>query len=180
MKTLPGWVARNLSSSYSMKVRSSGRPESRGLVGLQVEHQGTVFDEVRAGAPTGPPEHVGQPGVELLGLPRGDAEVIEEVFAQLELSELGAGYDQQQRRHRQIPLAHRPAQGERRLRIDVGADDGAGPSLVRFDPFGGVSRSGGLPGVAGQVEGLSQGRRGRIGEEKQRLHSEGPRVLRAR
>ena len=39
LKTRPGCAARKRSNSYSMYVRSSGRPDRR-LVGLQVERKG--------------------------------------------------------------------------------------------------------------------------------------------
>ena len=42
VNTLPGWVTKNFSSSYSMYVRSSGLPRDRGLVRLEVEDEITV------------------------------------------------------------------------------------------------------------------------------------------
>ena len=46
-----------------------------------------------------------------------EAEVVEEVVAQLEVGELGARHEQQQGLERDVALAQRPAEGERRLGV---------------------------------------------------------------
>src|SRR3954454_642254 len=60
-----------------------------GLVGLEVQHQLAVLDELGPGASTGAPEQVLEPRFELARVERGEAEVVEEVVAELEVAELG-------------------------------------------------------------------------------------------
>src|SRR3954463_15144011 len=67
-----------------------------GLVGLEVEGELAVLDELRAGAPTRSPEEVLEPGLELARVERREAEVVEQIVAQLEIAELRAGHEEQQ------------------------------------------------------------------------------------
>ena len=78
--------------------------------------------------PPGAPEQVAQAGLELLRVERGQAEVVEQVLAELELGELRARHEQQQRLERQVALAQRAAQRERALGVVVGDDDARRPS----------------------------------------------------
>ena len=68
--------------------------------------------------PTGAPEEVLEAGLELAGVERRHAEVVEQVVAQLEVAELGARHEQQHRLERQVALADRPAEGEAALRVE--------------------------------------------------------------
>ena len=74
-----------------------------------------------ARAPAGPPEQVAQPRLELLRVERRQAEVVEQVLAQLELAELRAAHEQQDRLERRVALAQRAADPERALGVVVGA-----------------------------------------------------------
>src|SRR5215471_3120670 len=83
------------------------------LVGLEVEHEVAVLDDLRACPATGPPEQVTQPRFELAGVERRQAEVVEEVLTQLELGELRAGDEQEDGLERRVALAERAADTER-------------------------------------------------------------------
>ena len=80
-----------------------------------------MLDEVGREAPAGAPEQVGEAGGQLVGRDRLDAEVVEEVLAELELVELVAGHDDEQRGQRHLAGAQVPAEGEGRLRVRAAA-----------------------------------------------------------
>ena len=89
-------VRREELQQLVLHVREVERPVAeRGLVGLEVEHEVAVLDDLGPRAPTGAPEQVAQPRLELLRVERREAEVVEEVLAQLELGELRAADEQQ-------------------------------------------------------------------------------------
>ena len=117
------------------------------------------------------PEQVLEAGLELARVERRQAEVVEEVVAQLEVAELGAADEQQQRLEREVALAQRPAEGEgaapgRRRRTTMApAQPSSGSRRVDV-----ASSADGLPRVAGQVERLGQLGRGRVGEEEEGFH----------
>ena len=93
----------------------------RGLVGLEVEHEVAVLDDLGTRAAARAPEQVAQARLELLRVERREAEVVEEVFAHLELGELRARHQQQHRLERAVALAQRAADAERAFGILVGA-----------------------------------------------------------
>ena len=61
----------------------------RGLVRLEVQHETAVLDELGRGAGARAPEQVAQPRLELAGVERGEAEVVEQLVAQVEVAEAG-------------------------------------------------------------------------------------------
>ena len=147
-------------------MRSSGRLGERRLVGLEVEHEVAVLDDLRARAAPGSPEQVAQPRLELLLVERREAEVVEEVFAHLELAELRAGDEQQHRLERAVALAQRAADAERALGVFVGAHDRAGPAVGRLGLRRDRHVADRLPRVTGQVERLREQRRRWVGEDQ--------------
>src|SRR5262245_56798361 len=74
------------------------------LVRLEVERQRAVLDQLRPGPPPGPPEQVLEPGLELQRLEGVKAEVVEQVLTQLEVGELPAGDQQEERLERHVAL----------------------------------------------------------------------------
>ena len=71
-------------------MRSSGRPSIVGLVGLEVEGQAAVLDRLGLDLRRPLEQQMPQPGLDLDGVERGQAEVVVQVVAQLELGELRA------------------------------------------------------------------------------------------
>ena len=143
-----------------------------GLVGLEVEHEVAVLDELGCGAEAGAPEQVAEPGLELAGVERIEAEVVVELVAQVELVEAVAADQQEQRLDGQVALADGPAQGPGRIALLVDDDDGAAPAVVGRLADGDALVGHGLPGVAAQVEQAGQLRRRRIGVDEQRFHGQ--------
>ncbi len=101
---------------------------------------------------------------------RREAEVVEELVAQFQITELRAAYQQQHRFERKIAFAQRSTDRERALRVEVGADDRAGPAVVRLGARRSHLVAARLPRIARQVEGLGKLRGRRVGEQQQRLH----------
>src|SRR3989442_11968949 len=60
----------------------------RRLIGLQIEHQVAVLDDLRPRSSTRSPEEMAKARLQLAGMERRQREVVEEVFAQLQLVEL--------------------------------------------------------------------------------------------
>src|SRR5439155_97155 len=75
-----------------------------GLVRLEVEHELAVLDELGASASPCSPEEMLQARFELARMERREAEVVEHVVAQLEVVQLRARHEQQQRLEREITL----------------------------------------------------------------------------
>ena len=69
-----------------------------------------MLEEVGSQAPTGAPEQVGQPGLELVGVDGLEAQVVEQVLTQLELAELVAGDDQQHGGERDLTVPQMAAE----------------------------------------------------------------------
>jgi hypothetical protein len=114
-----------------------------------------------------------EPRLELERLERVEAEVVEQVLAQLEIAQLRPRDEQEQRLQRQVALAQRPAQGEPALGVVGGDDHPAGPAVVGLGPHRRALVGHRLPRVTGQVEGLGElGRRG-VRVEQQRFHERG-------
>jgi hypothetical protein len=99
-------------------------------------------------------------------LERRDAEVVEEVLAELELGQALSRKQQQHGLQRQIALAQAAAQREPAVGVFVGADDRPRPPLVGLEPRRGVGRGGRLPRPTPEVECLRHRRRRRIREEE--------------
>ena len=98
---------------------------------------------------------------------RREAEVVEEVFAVLEIVQLRAGDQQQDRLDARVALAQRTAERERALGIVVGAHDRAGPAVDRFVLHRDRGVAHRLPAHAREVERLREQRRRRVGEHQQ-------------
>jgi hypothetical protein len=115
-----------------------------------------------------------QPGVDLLALPRRDAEVVVQVLAQVQLRQLRHRHDQQDRLEGDVPLAKGAAHRERPFGVHVGADDRAGPAVVGLDPFRYLRGRDGLPRVTAEIERLREQRRRRIRKKQQRFQCPAP------
>ena len=68
-----------------MYVRSSGRPSIERLVGLDVQRQPAVLDRLALDLGDALEQQVAQPGLDLDGVERREAEVVEQVVAQLQV-----------------------------------------------------------------------------------------------
>ena len=112
-------------------------------------------------------------GRQLGGPERGEAEVVEQVVAQLEVVELAGAHQQQQWFERQFGLAEAAAQGEGVVWVDVGRNDRAGPPLIGFVGHRPVGVADRLPRPAAQVEGLGQLGWRRVGVDEERIHADG-------
>ena len=75
------------------------------LIGLGVEYQWSVLDQFRSGAAPHLPEQMGHSRLEFARMEGMQTEVVEEVVAQLEVAELGAAHEEQDRLERGIALA---------------------------------------------------------------------------
>jgi hypothetical protein len=107
--------------------------------------------------------------LELLLVKGGEAEVVEEVFAHLEVGELRSGYQQQYRFQRAVALAERPTDAERALGVVFGAYHRPAPAVCRLR-LGRDRRVGdGLPRMTGEVERLGEKRRGRVRKDEERV-----------
>ena len=80
------------------------------LVGLEVEHQRPVLDDVGPQALPGAPEEVLEARHELFGPCREDAEIVVEVVAQQQLAHLVRPDGQEERRHGHLAQAQVPAE----------------------------------------------------------------------
>src|SRR2546430_170981 len=146
-----------------------GSAGHRRLVGLEVEDEVAVLDNLGSRRPTRPPMQVPQARLELPRMERREAEVVEDVLAHLELGELCARDEQEDRLERGVPLAERTADPERALGVVVGADDSARPSVGRLVLRSDRGVRDRLPRIAGEVERLRQQRRRRVREDEKRL-----------
>ena len=104
-------------------------PVDHRLVGLEVQRQRGVRDDLGMRAASRAELQVTQTRLELARVERREAEVVEEILAVLEVGELVTGDEQQHRAERRVALAQCATHRERRLRFLVGADDGARPPL---------------------------------------------------
>src|SRR6266852_3773418 len=104
-------------------------------------------------------------GLQLHGLEPREAEVVEQILPQLEVSEALHWDEQQQRLEGQVSLAQAAAQGEGGVRILVRADDCARPTLVGLEARRGLWRGRRLPWPASEVEGLGERRRRGVRKE---------------
>ena len=142
----------------------------RCLVGLEVERQLAVLDELGARRPPRAPQQVADPGVQLARVERREAEVVVQLVSQFQLAQLGAREQQQQWADRVVALAQGPAERPSRLQIVIGADEGAGPTVGRFESVCRLDRAGGAPLVTAEVERLGQFGGWRVGEDEQWFH----------
>src|SRR2546423_4798068 len=150
-----------------------GSAGHRRLVGLEVEDEVAILDDLGSRRPTRPPMQVPQARLELPRMERREAEIDEHVFAHLELGELRAGDEQEDRLERGVPLAQRTADPECALGVVVGADDCARPPVGRLVLRGDRGVRDGLPRIAGEVERLREQRRRRVREDEERLGDPG-------
>ena len=145
----------------------------RRLVRLEVEDEVAVLDDLGSRRPTRPPMQVPQARLELPRMERREAEIVEDVLAHLELGELCARDEQEDRLERGVPLAERTADPERALGVVVGADDSARPSVGGLVLRGDRGVRDRLPRIAGEVERLREQRRRRVREDEERLGDPG-------
>jgi len=167
-------LARVLREELEQLVLHVGEVERSGvdgrLVRLQVERKGAVLDHVRSDAATFPPEQVAEPSLELDRVERREAEVVEQLAAQLEVGQLPAGDEDEQRRHRAVALAQHTGDGPGAFRVGVGCDHRPRPSLARLVARRAVGVADRLPPVAGEVERAGEVGRRRIGEDSEEVH----------
>ncbi len=142
----------------------------RGLVGLEVQHERSVLDQVGAEALSGPPEQMCEPSGELLRVDRFEAEVVEEVLPQLELTELFGRDDDEHRRERDVALAQVPAEQERADRVGAAADHRTRPPALGLGVVGRLGRVDALERVTGPIEHSDDRGRRVWGIAQQRFH----------
>ncbi len=124
-------------------------PADRRLVGLEVDDEVAVLHDFGPGRPAGPPGQQPQPGLQLLGVERREAEVVEKVFPQFEITQLVARHQYEDRLNRYVPSPQRAADDECALGVALGGDHGPRPTVGRFQL--GRDRGVGhrLPGIPG-------------------------------
>src|SRR6185369_3825484 len=105
----------------------------RGLVGLEVEHEHAVLDELGTRPSATSPEQVLEPRFELDRGRRRDAEVVEEVLTQLEVADVRRGDEKKEWFERDVALAEHAAQAERRFGVARRVDHRARPALLGLD-----------------------------------------------
>ncbi len=110
LRRVPGQEAEQLVLHVG-QVQDPAR--DRRLVGLEVQHERSVLDDVRPHALPAAPEEMLQAGHQFLGPRRQDAEVVEEVVAQEELADLPGADGEEQRRQGHLAQAHVTAEGDR-------------------------------------------------------------------
>ena len=145
-----------------------------GLVGLEVEHQGSVLQQVRAQPAPCPPEEVRQPGGELVRVDRLQAQVVEEILAQLQLTQLARRDDDQHRSERHLARPEVPAEREGRGGVPSTADDSTGPAVFGLDPIDRLDPVDADPRVAGPIEHGSHRSRRKRRKAQQWLHGGAP------
>jgi hypothetical protein len=146
----------------------------RGLVGLQVQCQPAVLHHLRPRFVAAAEEHVAQARLELRGVERAEAEVVEQFVAQLQVGELAAVDQHDERAHRSVALAQRAAQRPGAVGVGVAGDDGAGPAGVGFVARRILRRADCLPAIAGKVERAREIGRRWLGEDRHQFHLPGP------
>ena len=154
-------------------MRSEGRPVDGRLIGLQVQSQGSVFDQLGSDFPSRPEAEVFETGLELGGPKRRQAEVVEQVLAQFQVCQLATADQQEKRGERHFHLAESPAEGEGPLGIGIGYHDGTGPPPDGLLGHGGFSTRHRFPHPAAQVQALGQFRGWWVGKDEQRVHGAG-------
>ena len=142
----------------------------RGLVGLEVHDQWAAFHQLGTSAAAGTPEQMGEARLDLARARRLDAEVVEQVLAQLELAHLARRHHEQQRLEGQVSLPDGAAQREGGFGIVERPDERARPAVVGLEAARSARVAYRLPRVAGQVEDLLERGRRRIREEKEGFH----------
>src|SRR4051812_1554679 len=140
----------------------------RGLVGVDVQRQPAVLDRFVLHLGEALEQQMAQAGLDLRRMERGQAEVVEQVVAQLQLVELRP-VEQQQQPGRRVALAQRPAERPGTLGVRVAGHDRAGPPVGRFVGRRAVGGANRLPPIATQIQGARQIRRRRLGVDDQLL-----------
>src|SRR3954453_19131733 len=128
---------------------------NRRLVGVDVQRQAAVLDRLVLHLREALEQQMSQTGLDLDGVERGQAEVVEEVVAQLQLVELRP-VEQQQQPGGRIALAQRPAERPGTLRVGVAGDDRPCPTVRRFVRSGALGRRDCLPAVPAEIQGPRQ------------------------
>ncbi len=116
VNTLPGCVREELQQLVLHVGEVERAGGDGGLVGLEVEHERAVLDQLRAATPCPCARRGGAAGPRAPGVERGEAEVVEEVVAQLEVGQVGAGDEQEQRARRARRACAAPGTARRRRR----------------------------------------------------------------
>jgi len=86
------------------------------------------------------PEQVGETGGQLVPVDRLEAQIVEQVLAELQLAELVDGDDHQYRRQRHLAGPEVAAEGEGGLRVGPAGDDGTRPAVLGLVGVDGLGR----------------------------------------
>jgi hypothetical protein len=174
-------LARVLAQEPQQLVLHVGQVEHaaghRRLVGLEVEDQGTVLDQVRSQAPTGPPQQVAQADEDLPFAERSDAEVVEEVVAQRQVTQLVGADHQEERVERDLSPSDLPAQRHGARQVVESTHHRAAPVVAARAALGRLELAGRPHApevVASLAERSLHHRRQRIGVAEQRFHGGQP------
>ncbi len=164
-------VCREETEQLVLHEREVERTAGEGsLVGLEVEGERAIDDEVVLLAPPGAPEQVGKARLDLGDGSAGDDEVVEQVLSQLEVAELSLVDDEQEGRQRRLPLSERAAEQESGVALAAGHHDRPGPAVLRLEAGGEVGVAHRLPRVGRRVEHAGQPLRWRVREDEQGVH----------
>ena len=120
----------------------------RGLIGLDVEEQWSVFEKFRSGAATGSPEKVPKAGFELAGVRWVNDEIVEELVSVVELVKLGPRHDGQKGRYGDVAFAEFAAKRPCAFGVVDYGDDCGRPSVLWLDGAALGRALDGLPAVA--------------------------------
>ena len=101
---------------------------------------------------------------------RGQAEVVEQVLAPLEIGQMGAAHQQQERLNHGIARPDAATEPEGSLGVGSRDHDGTAPSVVRAAVGNRIDTADPLPRQPGPVEGVGQFRRSRVGVDEQWAH----------
>jgi len=129
--------------------RTSG---DRGLVGLDVERQVVVLDRLGLGAATDLPHEVSEPCLQLGGVERCDAEVVEEFVAQGQVGELATTQQHEHGQRARSVTGDGTSEHPCPLWVVRAVDNGAAPCLAVVHLGELVLVDDGLPRVATEVE----------------------------
>ncbi len=141
-----------------------------GLVRLEVHPERAVLDDLGPGDLATATEKVLEASLELDRLERVETEVVEEIFTEVERSEMATADQQQHRTDMDIAAADRSAQAKGLVGFVAGHDDCADPAVGGLLAARRVEIGRCLPRPATQVESLGELGWGGGGEDEKRIH----------